>query len=201
MKKQWVNFALTGIIAVVFIGIILVNTYNLSRAKSVAKEYVSKQYSFDTECLGGEFSWLDPSQYYIYFQTNEHEHLRFTVRVQNDFQIDSVHTNHSGERRFGPDNYFQSKFQAKATTYIRELLASDKDLSDVLVYCHNTALYAYDVPAEVNDTDSLEKLLEKMDYSVVLYYKNLDKQSKNTAFSRAVNILRKNGIRKGISQG
>lgn len=161
----------------------------VAKATDVALRYVEKRYPFDIECVGGEYSF-ELSLYYINFKTIGHEPLHFTVLVQPDFEISEERYTSSGAARLVADNYLHRKFEKEAKTYIENVLREGYAPADILAYCNNSALYAYSLPADVNETSSLDELLQKMDFNVVLYYD----ATENIQLENVETILQEHGV-------
>ena len=163
----------------------------VAKATDVALDYVEKKYPFDVKCVGGEYSALDDTwPYYIRFETTDQEPFYFTVLVQHDFKISEERYSTSGEARLVADNYYHCKFAKEAETYIKNALGEDRALKDVFVYCNYSALYAFALPVEASETDSLDELLQKMDFNVVLHYDNI----KDCRFETIGKSLQEHGV-------
>lgn len=191
MKVVKVLLAICCLVAVGILGYKAHVRAQVAKATDVALDYVEKKYPFDVKCVGGEyFAFDDPWQYYIRFETTDQEPFYFTVLVHHDFKISEERYSTSGEARLVADNYFHCKFAKEAETYIKNVLGEDRALKDVLVYCNYSALYAFALPVDVSETDSLDELLQKMDFNVVLYYDNIE----NSQFEKIGKSLQEHGV-------
>ncbi len=180
--------AVCCVVAVGFGGFQAHSRQRIAKATDVACDYVEKKYPFDVKCVNGEYGW-DLAQYYIHFETTDKEPLHFTVLVQRDLKISEERCTSSGETRLIADNYLHCKFEREAESYIKTILKEDRAPEDILVYC-NDPLYAYRLPADVDETSSFEELLQKMDYNVVLYYGSTE----NSQFKNIGKTLQEHGV-------
>jgi len=126
------------------------------KATEIAKEYLVQKYSQDMQCVDARYSWIDPALYHIYFSPVDNSDLVFEVMVQQDFSI-SEKTNEYGN--FSADDYYISCFEWQMSTFFRDEinLIWDNE-AEIFVNAPNPALYAFKIPAGLNDSMALHDM-------------------------------------------
>lgn len=197
MKLKRALLVLCAVVVLAVLGFKVVEAQRLSKAKAAAVDYAQDQYGFEVECTGGEFRWIDPSQYYIYLRQKDGERLSFFVNVGDDLAVYEEHV--TDENRYTADNYLHRYFGDKLETYIKGLLSGDPELERVEVVLHNPAVYGAGSPKEIDLESGLEEVLQEWDMDVVgLYYRGLDDDGRRTKLKNAVKALREQGVDAGL---
>ena len=151
------------IIAIVLIAVALGSSIiargflgNKEKATEIAKEHLVQKYSQEMQCIGARYSWIDPALYHIYFSPADNSDLVFEVMVQQDFSI-SEKTNEYGY--FSADDYYISCFKWKMSTFFRDEINSFwGDEAEIFVNAPNPALYAFKIPAGLDDKMNLHDM-------------------------------------------
>lgn len=197
MKTRKVIFVTICVVCcLVAVGILVYRAHTraqVAKAMDVAIDYVEKKYPFDVECVGGGGSF-EPWRYYVSFKTIDHEPLNFTVLVQHDFEISEERYSSSGESRFVADDFFHQKFEKGAEAYIRNVLSEDHELQDILVYCNSGGMFAFEIPADVDEASSMDELLQKMDFTVMLYYDDMKEDAVSDKLEDICKTLQEHGV-------
>lgn len=195
MKLKKFGFGLCVIVLVVILGLYLIESYRLSAAKTAAIQYVKEKYDFDVECVGGEFRWIDPSQYHIWLQSKNEEKTNFTVLVEPDLTVQKEERVAYG-KRYTADNYLSKRFAQEVGQYIKKVLEEDKNLEEVLVWFGDPGLYAFSVPVTIDSTSRLDEVLREMNIrKIALYYNGLDESVGKEKLEDVVKTLESREIR------